>query len=111
MYFEDKCCKVFACISENGYQHVKVHVSGAETFDRQKLETLRERMARLLAIPSNFVLVDGIEHGNSVLVTFSIPTGYEDVLYIIDKDDASILLAAGVDFVIIGKKTIDLQSE
>lgn len=46
---------------ENGYKFLKIHIVGTATFDRDQLEKLRYRIARLLVTPLEFVIVTGIE--------------------------------------------------
>ncbi|CAC5370274.1 unnamed protein product [Mytilus coruscus] len=95
---------------ENGYQHLTIHVEGSVNFDRIKLEKLRDGVARLLCIPPQFVVVDGIEPGNSFLITFSIAEDYIGFIFEMEQGDADFLIAEGVDFVKVNEKVVDLKS-
>ncbi|XP_063397604.1 uncharacterized protein LOC134681895 [Mytilus trossulus] len=95
---------------ENGYQHLTIHVEGSVNFDRIKLEKLRDGVARLLCIPPQFVVVEGIEPGNSFLITFSIAEEYIEFVFIMQQGDADFLIAEGVDFVKVKDKVVDLKS-
>ncbi|CAC5370279.1 unnamed protein product [Mytilus coruscus] len=95
---------------ENGYQHLTIHVDGTVNFDRIKLEKLRDGVARLLCIPSQFVVVDGIEPGNSFLIKFTIAENYIGFVFEMEQGDADFLIAEGVDFVKVNKKVVDLKS-
>ncbi|CAG2185398.1 unnamed protein product [Mytilus edulis] len=89
---------------ENGYQHLTVHVEGSVNFDRIKLEKLKDGVARLLCIPPQFVVVDGIEPGNSFLITFSIAEEYIDFVFEMQQCDSDYITAEGVDFVKVKEK-------
>lgn len=94
---------------ENGYQHLTVHVEGSVNFDRIKLEKLRDGVARLLCIPPQFVVVDGIEPGNSFLITFSIAEEYIDFVFEMQQGDSDYIIVEGVDFVKVKENVIDLK--
>lgn len=86
-----------------------VHVEGSVNFDRIKLEKLRDGVARLLCIPPQFVVVDGIEPGNSFLITFSIAEEYIDFVFEMQQCDSDYITAEGVDFVKVKEKVFDLK--
>lgn len=94
---------------ENGYQHLTVHVEGSVNFDRIKLEKLRDGVARLLCIPPQFVVVDGIEPGNSFLITFSIAEEHIDFVFEMQQGDSDYIIAEGVDFVKVKEKVVNLK--
>ncbi|XP_052074633.1 uncharacterized protein LOC127712300 [Mytilus californianus] len=95
---------------ENGYQHLTIHVEGTVNFDRIKLEKLRDGVARLLCIPPQFVVVNGIEPGNSFLITFTIAEEYIDFVFEMQQGDAAFLIAEGVDFFKVNEKVVDLKN-
>lgn len=67
---------------ENGYKYVKFHVDGKDfrSYTRDDINILRLRMAKLLFVPQQFVIIRGIEPSSSLLVTLMIPEMYVEIL-------------------------------
>ncbi|KAK3094886.1 hypothetical protein FSP39_007495 [Pinctada imbricata] len=60
---------------ENGYKYLKFHVYGKtlDNFDRVDLETMRSNIAsNLLHVPPQFVVFEGIEMSNSLIITIMV---------------------------------------
>ena len=82
---------------ENGYEFIKFHISGREKMDRHKLEELRMLVSYALCIPVEFVIANGIEATNSIMVTFMVPEGYANLFSDLDNKDKEYLGSKGVD--------------
>lgn len=102
---------------ENGYEYLKFHIGGhkQDKMTRNELEELRTLVSRVLCVPSEFIVVAGIEATNSILVTFMIPEGYSIILLDLGDKDKKYLESKGVDAVlykehIINCKDIDITA-
>ncbi|GFO45956.1 poly [ADP-ribose] polymerase [Plakobranchus ocellatus] len=95
----------------NGFIHARFYVDGnLESFQRQKLEKLREYVARLLGVPKEFIFLVGVEEG-SVILTFMISEQYADQLKDLFEKHKDGFRQFGVDGIrVVDPPTVDEQS-
>ncbi|XP_045198029.2 putative uncharacterized protein DDB_G0268364 [Mercenaria mercenaria] len=97
---------------ENGYRYVKFHIDGKDftNYSRKDLELLRKKVATLLFVPEQFIIIKGIEPASSLVITLMIPDIYVEILKeLLDEgslDDFVDLKGSGVDFVVIDGKAV-----
>ncbi|XP_025083908.1 uncharacterized protein LOC112557955 [Pomacea canaliculata] len=84
---------------ENGFTHLRFHVSGKSLgrFQRSELEALRSQVSRLLFVPPEFIFLSGVEPAQSITLTFMVHRNIEAPLPDLLKDHGDSFSSLGVD--------------
>ncbi|WAR08934.1 hypothetical protein MAR_018892 [Mya arenaria] len=98
---------------ENGYRYVRLHVDGIDYSNctDSYLQQLRERLASILFLPPQFIMIAGIEPSSSMLLTFMIPEQYCELLLNMLKSGEVFpcLQKLGVDVISVDELTVNLN--
>ncbi|XP_060585094.1 uncharacterized protein LOC132741033 [Ruditapes philippinarum] len=94
-------------LTENGFKYVKFHVEGRNfrNCTRRYVQSVRNRIAAILFIPAQFVIIAGVEPSSSLLITLMIPEKYVTILEGLLEDHlcTSDMKELGIDYVEIDK--------
>ncbi|XP_053397905.1 uncharacterized protein LOC123552421 [Mercenaria mercenaria] len=96
-----------SALPENGFKYVKLHVEGRNfrNCTRAYVQNIRNRVAAILFIPLEFVIIAGLEPSTSLLITLMIPDSYVTILEeLLDTGACNVeFTELGIDIVKINK--------
>ncbi|XP_060573604.1 uncharacterized protein LOC132731441 isoform X2 [Ruditapes philippinarum] len=96
-----------SALPENGFKYVKFHVEGRNfrNCTTSYVQSVRNRIAAILFIPAQFVIIAGVEPSSSLLITLMIPEKYVTILEGLLEDHlcTADMKELGIDYVEIDK--------
>ncbi|KAK3091070.1 hypothetical protein FSP39_016923, partial [Pinctada imbricata] len=85
------------------HDFLRCHIAGSlDHFTRVQLEQIRHTVANLLDCPPHYVLVNGLEPSQSLLLTLMVPKELLDSLLSASKEELSLLGYHHINFIYIG---------
>lgn len=94
----------------NGYKNVQFHIKGELSgHDKDYIQNVIETVAAILDCKEEDILLNGVQHSNSFLLSLSVKTVYIRKLLAINEPDRLRLIRLNIDYIIIDKETINLE--
>lgn len=94
----------------NGYRDVQFHVQGEISgYTKEYIHDVIETVAAILGCKEEDILLNGVRHSTSFLLSLSVKEVYSWKLLVLNEEDSKRLRRLNIDYLIIDKNTIDLE--
>lgn len=94
----------------NGYLDVQFHVQGEiSSYTKEYIQEVIETVAAILDCNEKDILLNGIRHSTSFLLSLSVKEVYSWKFLVLNEQDRLKLRRLNIDYLIIDKNTVDLE--
>lgn len=91
---------------------MKFHIQGNLTdYSKNQIENITDEVAAMIECEDGDILLNGVMESASFLLVFSIKESYTHRLFILGKQDRLKLKKLNIDYIIVDKETICLDSQ
>ncbi|XP_060551119.1 uncharacterized protein LOC132712715 [Ruditapes philippinarum] len=97
-----------------GEKQIKIHVKAdVQNYNKEQLDRLRNVVASIACIPAEEILISAVAPGSSLLITFTMPEMYVDILQSLFEKKVNLrrFTAIDVDIIIIDGKQYDVTGQ
>lgn len=102
--------RINVCFVVNGYTEVECHVKGdLSRYPKEYIRKVKETVAAILDCREEDILLNGVRHSTSFLLSLSLKEVYIWKLLIMNEQDRQKLRSLDIDYLIVDKNTIDLE--